>query len=695
MDFGNFIGAAAANDNALMRNRLLDMQLQEAMAGINVGSEDAQNRAIELSKAAMLDNAYQPPMTQVPNQLLQVPSQGSPNVPNQLQQTQAPAFAAQGAPMPQRTPQQIQQLMQPQQNFGGLMGQPQPQMNQLQMPGLNAQRTPGQLPQMNQVQNPQFMQPQPAQPAPTPQPQTAPEQSAEQKAAPSPAPKSNAIDDVRQHMEPEQIRDTFKEVTNAPLTKEAKKISENTDNLELKKNVAAFARSYQEIEIYDKGIQTIAEKIKSGSNNKFELVAWSKKLDEIEAKKTKGIETYQANGAKFISAALPVILENNDKETLASMQKMFSNDKYLADTPMSALINTMKIRGPVTTLNVPVSDVTTNVPPELKQWASEHPQEKVKISFRDGKFQGMEPVDPKYFKSTPVIKDFVIDDKGTIEKRALTPGGNPADPNDWVALSEGKKPSGANGGKGMTGFIQSKLIPGAMFSRADGKTYVDTAEGRKPLDTLSVQEQAKYWTPQLQKLKQQGGMKAVTAYVAADTYKSEAKELLDLRNKLLEKNPGVFSGVGSKLRKVNDITQWTKLNTSDDPDLAEFIKGTTLLADVLMNAVGGAQGGQWAFELASKLLDPTMPTNAYEATINKHLRTLETKAGSYNNVGQIPGSAGYQVKPKLPGEKITGAQPAQPTSYKMWAKAVRDANPGKTLTDADLYDDYKKKYGSK
>lgn len=210
-------------------------------------------------------------------------------------------------------------------------------------------------------------------------------------------------------------------------------------------------------------------------------------------------------------------------------------------------------------------------------------------------------------------------------------------------------------GRGMKGFIQHKTIPGAFFNRADGKTYVDMPQKdgsvkRVAMDTLNVQDQAKYWTPEMQKLKQQGGVRAVNAYVAADTYKAEAEELLAIRDRLAAKNPGIFSGVGSQMRKVNDISQWAKMNTGDDPDLAEFIKGTTLLADVLMNAVGGAQGGQWAFELASKLLDPTLPKEAYKSTIDKHMRTLQTKAGIYSGVGQKPGSSGYTERPMIPGE---------------------------------------------
>jgi len=229
--------------------------------------------------------------------------------------------------------------------------------------------------------------------------------------------------------------------------------------------------------------------------------------------------------------------------------------------------------------------------------------------------------------------------------------------NGEIVSVEILSPSAAAGGRGMRGFIQHKYIPGAFFNRENGKTYVDIVrngtEERVPLDTLTTQEQSKYWIPEIQKLKQKGGMRAVNAYVAATTYKAEADELLNLRVKLLQKNPSAFAGVGSKIKGMNHISQLVKMNTSDNPELAEFLKGTTLLADVLQNAVGSAQGGQWAFELAAKLLDPSLPTEAYEATINKHMRTLETKAGGFSNVGDKPGAPGYQERPKFKGETDT------------------------------------------
>lgn len=212
------------------------------------------------------------------------------------------------------------------------------------------------------------------------------------------------------------------------------------------------------------------------------------------------------------------------------------------------------------------------------------------------------------------------------------------------------------GSIGLKGFVQHKTIPGAFFNRADGKTYMDIPDDkggtkRTPLDSMTVQEQSRYWPTEMQKAKQQGGQQAVNAYVTADTYKAEAAELKALRDKIMNDNPSAFSGVGSKIRKMNRISQLAQLETGDNPDLAEFIKGTTLLADLLQKAVGGTQGGQWAFELASKLLDPTMPPNAYDATIDKHMRTLETKARLYAGAGTTPGGAGYKERPKIPGEK--------------------------------------------
>ena len=210
--------------------------------------------------------------------------------------------------------------------------------------------------------------------------------------------------------------------------------------------------------------------------------------------------------------------------------------------------------------------------------------------------------------------------------------------------------------RGMKGYIQHKSIPGAFFNREDGKTYVDVPDEngvtkRVAMDTLSVQEQAKYWTPTMKKLQQQGGTQAVTAYVTANTYKSEAEELLKMQSTLQKLDKDKLLTFKGQFKNLNQLSQWIEMSTADNPQLAEYLKGTKLLADLLQKAVGGAQGGQWAFELATTLLDPSLPPNAYRAAIRKHERTLDKKAAEYSGVGDTPGKAGYKPQPKLPTQK--------------------------------------------
>lgn len=233
---------------------------------------------------------------------------------------------------------------------------------------------------------------------------------------------------------------------------------------------------------------------------------------------------------------------------------------------------------------------------------------------------------------------------------------------------------GSSLGRGMRGYIQSKHVPGAFFNRETGKTEVDIPDKagnakRVPIDTLTVQQQATFWKSRLAKAGLSGGQRAGVAYNAADLYRQEAQELKEIRDRIKTKNPGAWDGISSKLRYKNKFDQWRIMNTSDDPDLAEFIKGTTLLADVLQAAVGSAQGGEWAFELASKLLDTSLPDGAYDATVNKHERTLLKRAGIWTQMGE-KGSTSFVEKPVLPGE-VTEKKAEQVDNKALYAEAVK------------------------
>ena len=244
-------------------------------------------------------------------------------------------------------------------------------------------------------------------------------------------------------------------------------------------------------------------------------------------------------------------------------------------------------------------------------------------------------------------------------------------------------------------FMQLKGIPGGLFDRDEGKYLVtrrnpSTGQMEKvEMDTLTAQEQEKYWGPELKKLGQAGGTQAVQAYVTADLYKKEVEDLTEIRARIKKNNPAGWSGIQSKMRLVNSLEQMVNLNVGDDPDLAEFVKGTTLLADVLMRAVGGGQGGKWAFELAAKLLDPTLPDNAYQATLDKHLRTLKEKAKQWKGVGK-EGSSGFTEKPVIPGLE---SKPKAPSLDDFIKTRVVAYPQYKTKTRAEWQKAYDIEYG--
>lgn len=73
---------------------------------------------------------------------------------------------------------------------------------------------------------------------------------------------------------------------------------------------------------------------------------------------------------------------------------------------------------------------------------------------------------------------------------------------------------------------------------------------------------------------------------------------------------------------------------SSDPDTAELKKRTTLLADNLQRTIGGTSGGQWAFNVASTLLDPTLAPEAFTRVMNAHGQQIGEMARAYQSFGE-------------------------------------------------------------
>jgi hypothetical protein len=127
---------------------------------------------------------------------------------------------------------------------------------------------------------------------------------------------------------------------------------------------------------------------------------------------------------------------------------------------------------------------------------------------------------------------------------------------------------------------------------------------------------------------QRSGMRSANVQTAYKVFSAEAPELVSLRAKVQAK--GLLP---ENIKDIGSFNQWIgkKIN---DPDVAELQKKTKLLADTLQRTIGGTQGGQWAFEVAADILDPTYNTPAFKRIIDSHTKTFGRMAEAYKNFGK-------------------------------------------------------------
>ncbi len=139
---------------------------------------------------------------------------------------------------------------------------------------------------------------------------------------------------------------------------------------------------------------------------------------------------------------------------------------------------------------------------------------------------------------------------------------------------------------------------------------------------------------------QRGGARSAQIETAGKVFDLEKPELIALRNKVQQK--GLLPG-GDEIKDINAINLWAGKKTSD-PDVAELQKKTTLLADTLQKTIGGAQGGEWAFEVARDILDPSYNPEAFTRIMESHSKTIKRLAGAYSDFGKTSAAP-----PQAPG----------------------------------------------
>ena len=153
-------------------------------------------------------------------------------------------------------------------------------------------------------------------------------------------------------------------------------------------------------------------------------------------------------------------------------------------------------------------------------------------------------------------------------------------------------------------------------AKAEGKTL--------PVASLSPEVKAP-----LSRAAAAGSQRAASVATAATVFAQEAPELDRLRQVVAAKNYLPSGG----FTNINQVNQWLGMKTSD-PDVNEFKKKTKLLADTLQRTVGGSQGGQWAFEVASDILDPSLDPEAFHRVLLSHQRTMYRMSDAYNEFSQ-------------------------------------------------------------
>lgn len=172
--------------------------------------------------------------------------------------------------------------------------------------------------------------------------------------------------------------------------------------------------------------------------------------------------------------------------------------------------------------------------------------------------------------------------------------------------------------------------PGIYFERKTGKPFrIDDNGEKQYLKSGEVMAENLGYTEEKRDIQVQTGQRAASIITASNTFEKEMPEIIALRKRVQAKNLLPSGG----LKDMEAVNQWLGTKTSD-PDAAELKKKVKLHADLLQRTFGGSQGGQWAFEVAADILDPTLSDAAFERVYRSHDRTMKNMANEYKNFGK-------------------------------------------------------------
>lgn len=192
---------------------------------------------------------------------------------------------------------------------------------------------------------------------------------------------------------------------------------------------------------------------------------------------------------------------------------------------------------------------------------------------------------------------------------------------------------------------------------------------------------------------QAGGAKSAALYRADGLFKKSAPRLIALRNKLSKDDQNRLIKLSTGAKAWNDISMGLEQKFRDNPILAEYIKTTVLLADALSTVYGAGPGGEWSFNMAKQMLDPTVGPKSYKTTLGAHGEKIKSSlkyAKSFRGSADIPGRVqGLRESGSGAGRAGESGKP----SYEQWLPAAMKANPKATKAELKKY--YDEKYGSK
>ena len=114
---------------------------------------------------------------------------------------------------------------------------------------------------------------------------------------------------------------------------------------------------------------------------------------------------------------------------------------------------------------------------------------------------------------------------------------------------------------------------------------------------------------------------AIALKAASTMYDQEAPEIKRLR--VEAQKEGFIPS--TKFKNLEQADQWLNDKTGG-PNTILLKKKVKFLADGLQKAIGGNAGGEWAFKVASDILDPSYPPESFNAIVDSHGKSLRTMA---------------------------------------------------------------------